>query len=239
VSAQRVTTKAAAEARGTALAAALGAGDLTAMRAAKWEDVLAAAQTAKFSANIVVDGDVIPAPVSEIFATGRQNKVPLIVGANAGEASLRADVPELANRHSASGAPTYVYSFSQLPLGWRNEKGCVAFHGLELPYVFGAIPVGLTSPTTQGLARGGGCTSRTPEHDAADLKMADQASRIWAQFARTGNPSVPGLVDWPKYTESSGAYLNIGAPLEARKGVQTAYVAPPTGARPDLSRGAP
>ena len=231
VSAQRTTTRQAAEARGAALAAALGApegsGALAAMRAAKWEDVLAAAGKANFTANVVVDGQVIPAPVNQLFATGRHNKVPLIVGANEGEASLRSNVPEMANLHSAAGAPTWVYNFSQLPLGWRQEKGCVAFHGLELPYVFGAIPVGLTSPTTLSLARGGGCTPRTPQHDDEDMKVADQASKIWAQFAKTGDPSVPGLVQWPKYTEATNAYLDIGAPLEVKRGIQNAYVAPP------------
>ncbi|HEX2559628.1 carboxylesterase/lipase family protein [Phenylobacterium sp.] len=230
---QRSTTKEAAEARGVALAQALGApqgpGGLAAMRAAKWEDVLAAATKSKFTAGVVVDGDVIPAPVHELFAQGRQNKVPLIVGANEGEASLRSDVPEMAKLHSASGAPTFVYNFSQLPLGWRREKGCVAFHGLELSYVFGAIPVGLTSPTTQGLARGGGCSVRAPEHDDEDVKVADQFSKIWAQFAKTGDPSTPGLIDWPKYTAADPAYLDIGAPLEIKRGVEAAYVAPPAG----------
>lgn len=230
VTAGRATTKETAEGRGVALQQALGAKDLAAMRAAKWEDVLAAGNTSKFMASIAVDGDVIPAPVHELFAQGKQNKVPLIVGANTGEGSLRSDVPEMVNLHSAAGNPTWVYNFSQLPLTWRNEKGCVAFHGLELAYVFGAIPNGLTSPTTQGLARGGGCTPKAPEHDAADVKVADQASRIWAQFAKTGNPSVPGLIDWPRYTKANNAYLDIGTPLQVKQNIQTAYIAPPAGA---------
>jgi para-nitrobenzyl esterase len=228
------TTLQAAEQRGVALASALnapaGAGQLAAMRAASWQDVLAAAQRSNFAASVAVDGRVIPAPVRQLFETGRQAKVPLIVGANTGEASLRTSVPEMANLHSAAGYPTWVYNFSQLPLGWRREQGCVAFHGLELPYVFGAIPVGLTSPTTQGLARGGGCSVRTPETDAQDMTLADQASRVWAQFAKTGNPSVPGLVDWPRYTEANNTYLDIGTPLTVKRNIQSAYVAPPASA---------
>ena len=237
------TTLQAAEARGTALATALnatGPNALAAMRAASWQDVLAAATTSSFAGNVTVDGTVIPATVRTLFETGRQAKVPLIVGANAGEASLQTSVPEMATLHSASGAPTYVYSFSQLPLGWRREKGCVAFHGLELTYVFGAIPVGVTSPTTQGLARGGGCTVRTPETDADDLKVADQASKMWAQFAKTGDPSVPGLPAWPKFTAANNAYMDIGSPLAAKRNVQTAYTAPPPAAgRAGAAAGAP
>jgi len=228
------TTLAVAEARGLALASALGVRQgqdpLSAMRAATWQQVLAAATQSLFAANVVVDGDVIPTPIREQFEKGQQAKVPLIVGANTGETSLRTSVPEMANLHSASGAPAYVYNFSQLPLGWRRERGCVAFHGLELTYVFGAIPVGLTSATTQGLARGGGCTVRTPEHDDQDMRVADQASRIWAQFAKTGNPAVPGLTEWPSYTQANNTYLDIGTPLAVKRTIQNAYVAPPASA---------
>ena len=222
----------AAEAMGVKLATALGIKDgpdvLAAMRAASWEQVLEAARKEEvgFRASPVVDGYVIPEPVNEMFIAGKQRKVPLIVGANQGEASLQTSVPQTADLHSKV-APTYVYNFTQLPLGWRNEKGCVAFHGLELTYVFGAIPVGLSSPTTQGLARGGGCTVRVPEHDEQDLKVADQAATIWAQFAKTGNPSVEGLVTWPAYTADNKAYLLLGTPLEAKVGVESSYIAPP------------
>jgi para-nitrobenzyl esterase len=233
VSSQLVTRLADAEGRGKKLVAALGIEEnddvLTAMRAVAWEKLIevAGSESVGFRANVVVDGHVIPEPINERFENGRQHKVPLIVGANAGESMLRTSVPLMANLHSKSGAPTWVYNFSQLPLGWRNEKGCVAFHGLELTYVFGAVPTGLTSPTTLFLARGGGCSQSTPEHDEQDLKVADEAATIWAQFAKTGNPSVEGLVEWPQYTEENNTYLDIGTPLEVKAGIQDAYVAPP------------
>jgi len=222
-----------AEAMGVKLAAALGIKDgpdvLTAMRAASWEQILEAARKEEvgFRASPVVDGYVIPEPVHEMFKAGKQRKVPLIVGANQGEAMLQTSVPQMADLHSKTGAPTYVYNFTQLPLGWRQEKGCVAFHGLELTYVFGAIPVGLSSPTTQGLARGGGCSVGLPAHDEQDVKVADQAATIWAQFAKTGNPSVPGLIDWSAYTEQNKAFLLLGTPLEVKTGIESSYIAPP------------
>lgn len=221
-----------AEAMGVKLATSLGIKDgadaLKAMRAASWEQIQEAAgkKEVGFRASPVVDGYVIREPVGEIFKAGKQRKVPLIVGANQGETSLQNSVPQTADMHSKV-APTYVYNFTQLPLGWRKEKGCVAFHGLELTYVFGAIPIGLSSPTTQGLARGGGCSSGLPASDAQDLKVADQAATIWAQFAKTGNPSVKGLVEWPAYTANNKAYLLLGTPLEAKVGIESSYIAPP------------
>lgn len=221
-----------AEALGVKLAAAVGVKDgpdaLAQLRALPWEKIQEASADEKvgFRASPAVDGKVIPKPINEMFKAGEQRKVPLIVGANQGEAMLQTSVPEMANMQSKI-APTWVYNFTHLPIGWKNEKGCVAFHGLELTYVFGAAPLGLSSPTTQGLARGGGCTSAVPATDDVDLKVASEAATVWAQFARTGNPSVEGLIDWPAYTEANNSYLDIGNPLAAKTGVQASYVAPP------------
>jgi para-nitrobenzyl esterase len=222
-----------AEAAGVKLAAAVGVKDgpdaLAQLRAVPWEKIQEAAgkEDVGFRASPAVDGYIIPKPVNEMFKAGEQRKVPMIVGANQGEASLKDSVPETANMQSKTGAPTYVYNFTHLPVGWKNEKGCVAFHGLELTYVFGAAPLGLSSPTTLGLARGGGCTSAVPATDDVDLKVASEAATVWAQFAKTGNPGVPGLIDWPAYTEQNNAYLDIGNPLTAKTGIQASYVAPP------------
>lgn len=234
VSEQRVTMLDEAEATGLRLADALGVADegdvLAAMRALSWQDIIAAASSEDvgFRANVVVDGYIIPDTVHNVFRAGHQSDVPLIVGANAGESMLQSSVPLMANLHSATAsAPTYVYSFSQLPKTWRDEY-CVAFHGLELPYVFGSVPTGVDSPTMLFLSAGGGCTSREPITDAADMTVSDQASSLWAQFAKTGDPSVEGLVQWPAYTEENNLYLNIGAPLEARTGIQEAYTPAPS-----------
>lgn len=232
VSEQRVTMLDEAEATGQKLVAALGIEDsadvLSAMRAVSWEELVEAAGNDEvgFRANVVVDGTVIPKPVSTIFETGEQHQVPLIVGANEGEQSLQTSVPLMANLHAKSGAPTYVYNFTQLPAGWRAEEGCVAFHGLELTYVFGAVPRGLTSPTTLFLARGGSCTTEVPAHDEEDLRVADQAATIWAQFAKTGDPSVEGLAEWPRYTEDNNVYFDLSAEMTAKEGVEGSYVAP-------------
>jgi para-nitrobenzyl esterase len=235
VAPERVTLLKDAEATGQKLAAALGvkedAGTLAALRALPWEKVIEAGAKKEvgFSASVVVDGHVIPEPINAIFAAGKQAKVPLIVGANAGESSLKTNVPLMANLHSKAGNPTWVYNFTHLPKGWREEKGCVAFHGLELTYVFGAVPLGLSSPTTLFLAGGGGCTNQVPATDENDVKVGNDAATVWAQFAKTGNPSVAGLIEWPAYTEETNAYLDIGAPLTAKTNIQGSYTAPPKG----------
>ena len=222
-----------AEAIGQKLAGQLGIENsgnvLAAMRAVSWEDIIAAAASDEvgFSASVVVDGYVIPDTVNALFNQGRQRDIPLIVGANTGERSLQTSVPLMANIHSrTASSDTFVYNFSHLPKTWREEP-CIAFHGLELPYVFGSVPVGIPSPTILFLSRGGGCESREIAVDEIDLSVADNTSTLWAQFAKTGNPSVEGMAEWPTYTEQNNQYLDIGATLEAKAGIENAYVTPP------------
>ncbi len=91
-----------AEAQGTAVAAALGAGDLdpeaalAAMRAAPAQDVLAALAAEAGSPFLRtghvwapnVDGWAIPDDPLTLYAEGRQHPVPLVVGMNGNEGSL-------------------------------------------------------------------------------------------------------------------------------------------------------
>jgi para-nitrobenzyl esterase len=41
---------------------------------------------------------------------------------------------------------------------------------------------------------------------------------LWTQFARTGDPSVPNLVNWPIYDPDSDPYLEITDRLEVKSG---------------------
>ncbi len=229
---ERVTTLAAAETQGARLAAQVGAADaedvLAALRATPWQDLVAAASDAEvaFRANLVVDGWVLPESVHDTFRNGNQHAVPLMIGANAGEGfELQGTVPVLADLASSS-ANVYVYNFSFISTGWR-ELPCVAFHGLELPYVFGYVPEGLTVPTILFLAPSGGCTTQDPGADAMDLVVADHAMRLWTAFARTGDPSVEGLINWPAYTAENDLYLDIGYALAVKQGIRDAYTPPP------------
>jgi para-nitrobenzyl esterase len=81
-------TLAEAEKTGTTFAAALGAAGLKALRAKPAEEVLKAG--ADQAARPPVDGWFLPQDVYTIFAQGKQNDVPLIVGSNADEGTTLA-----------------------------------------------------------------------------------------------------------------------------------------------------
>jgi para-nitrobenzyl esterase len=227
-----VTPREMAEERGVALATALGiAADdpevLSKLRAFTWEEILAASQTTMFMTNISIDGWVFTQSVYDSLVKGEQADVPLIVGANEGEAAmLMADVPQLAAGMQSVSSPAYVYVFSYVPPGWQSED-CAAFHGLELAYVFGHLP-GLETPTMRFLGMSAGCaTDLAPLPNEIDRQVAENSMQIWLQFAKTGSPSVPGLIDWPAYTPEGDQYLNIGSALMVKMGVTTAGRAAP------------
>ena len=79
--------------------------------------------------------------------------------------------------------PVYNYVFAwEYPI----NGGITAFHCAELAFCFHA----LTAPQIK-TATGGG---------AAALALQDKVSQAWINFAKTGNPSQPGLV-WKPYTK--------------------------------------
>ena len=79
------TTLAEAEATGLKFAESIGAPKLAALRAKSADDLLAAAG---FQSVSNADGWVLPATMAEIFAAGKQNDVPVLIGFNRDEGSI-------------------------------------------------------------------------------------------------------------------------------------------------------
>ena len=104
------------------------------------------------------------------------------------------------------GAPVYRYFFELGSPGDKNHPAAMgAFHSDEIEYVFGAL-----DSRPEAVWR--------PE----DRKLSDLMGAYWTNFARTGDPSGPGLPAWPKY--------------EAADGWQTMHLAATSGAQADMHR---
>ena len=173
-----------------------------------------------------VDGWFLPDTPTDIFKAGKQNTVPLIVCANLGELTgpgilvfpgLISDYLDMLAAVTKAGAKGYACIFDQVPSKWKQE-GCISTHAMELGYVFGDW-----DNTTGGwllvfmLASQSGAKSPDPGLTDIDRKVSEAMMAMWAQFARTSDPNVKGLTDWPTY-DTTDRYLYIADPLEVKSG---------------------
>jgi para-nitrobenzyl esterase len=93
--------------------------------------------------------------------------------------------------------PIYYYWFTQkppFPPGSPYE-GWGASHYAELWYVFDHLDQAPWNWST------------------GDRKVAEETSRYWVNFARSGNPNGSGLFAWPAYTNADDKVLYLGDPI--------------------------
>ncbi|MBN1662123.1 MAG: carboxylesterase family protein [Deltaproteobacteria bacterium] len=216
------------EGRGETLFTQLGVTTLAQARAKTWQEIIDAGENSGFSPSLTIDGYALTDTVYNIFDQGHQGNVPFMIGAQTRDlgTELQQNVPLTANLMSRIQPNTFVYVFSHLPPNWAAQPACAAFHGLELPYMFGYIPEGLDTAIVRLFSVTNGCNGE-PGYDAGDDTVAENSVKIWAQFGKTGNPSVPGLINWPAYTQANDTYVEIANPLQVKTGVAAAYIPAP------------
>jgi len=88
------------------------------------------------------------------------------------------------------GGRGWVYYFSRQRAGPGGEK-LGAYHGTEIPYVFNThddwLPV-----------------------ETSDLVLTGAVMDYWVQFARTGDPNLPTLPQWPVYNKNQPMVMELG-----------------------------
>lgn len=97
-----------------------------------------------------------------------------------------------------NGAPVYncLFAWDTPVLGGF----AMSYHTSEIAFVMNSLALTET-------AHGHGDEARA---------LADRMSRAWVAFARTGNPNVPGLPDWPAYARGNGATMIFGDQPEVK-----------------------
>ena len=95
-------------------------------------------------------------------------------------------------------SPVYWYRFTHVslfPKGlmWDGAPASAfgAYHGSEIVYVFDAFPLQAWS------------------WRPVDLKLGDEVSSMWVNFAKSGNPNGAGMPRWPEFNQGSDQLLNI------------------------------
>ena len=121
----------------------------------------------------------------------------------------------------ATGSPVYRYHFEQAP-PIKDGPSRGAYHSAEIEYVFEALP------------------SKDYPWRPEDMKLSDMMSSYWTNFAKSGDPSGPGLPKWPAYsTETKDQVMHLSgsdthaSPAEDQAQYEflekNAPVMPPTG----------
>ncbi len=95
---------------------------------------------------------------------------------------------------------TFLYHFTYVTrVG--TQSGLGAFHGSEIPFVFGNSAM----PTPQ-------------ERALSDAMMA-----YWTSFAKSGDPNAGTLPTWPAYTLSEDPYLQLDIPITGGRELRKPY----------------
>lgn len=83
----------------------------------------------------------------------------------------------------------------------------------------GIKEVGSDVPTPAGFL------ANHPGWKANDVYVTETMRDMWANFARTGNPSTT-TIDWDAYTSQNDSYLRITEEPTMQSGVDSAFPAP-------------
>jgi len=200
---------------------------LVAARALPWEDIYKVQAGGALDAS--VDGWFLTDKALNTFIAGKQNPVPFITIANLGEITgpgmfiavyprLIPGYTDMLTNAGKAGVKAYAAIFEYVPANWKAD-GAVNTHGMELPYVFGDMdPQSGAWSFLKELASYAGAKHDDPGLGEADRQLSENIMQIWTQFARTGNPSVPGLVEWPAYNADSDEYLALDVSFQVKSG---------------------
>jgi para-nitrobenzyl esterase len=108
----------------------------------------------------------------------------------------------LAERHARLHGNAWLYFFSRVREGSAGAQ-VRAYHGAELPYVFGTHDPWMTTTST-------------------DWQLSDVMMSYWTNLATNGEPNQSGLPDWPVFDRPDGnamEFANTARPGPAQEAV--------------------
>ena len=180
----RTVSLAEGEKSGSALAAAVGPGSITALRAAPAGKLL----SAQFRTGVNVDGWVLPAGVRTLFAEKKHNAVPVIVGSNANEW-------------------TTLSNPAQFPKTFEAYRTRVAaLYGAAAPEYDAVYPVKAESEIAEALLAVGRDTTFTLEMRTWARMNAAGGSRAYL-YQFTHVPPSPNAKTWGAYHAAEIPYV--------------------------------
>lgn len=242
---QNIQTLAEAEAAGVRLAEQLGLGanasasDLRKIAAGDAAVGVAAIRQLNLPVKPIVDGRLVKFTPSELFAQGKQTRIPVLIGGANGESGARqlgdqvatggafSFQRDLVEQMHKSGQPVWMFQLTFVPPQSRNNR-IAAQHGETVAYSFGTIGHSIASQhgfrneqvATKAMQsrRGGGRNAGGGrEDDSQPVEESEQGRKIsaammdyWIAFMKDGKPSGKDLPDWPAYRPSEPKVMVFG-----------------------------
>ena len=242
---QNIQTLAEAEAAGVRLAEKLGLGanasasDLRKIAAGDAAVGVAAIRQLNLPVKPIVDGRLVKFTPSELFAQGKQTRIPVLIGGANGESGARqlgdqvatggafSFQRDLVEQMHKSGQPVWMFQLTFVPPQSRNNR-IAAQHGETVAYSFGTIGHSIASQygfrneqvATKAMQsrRGGGRNAGGGrEDDSQPVEESEQGRKIsaammdyWIAFMKDGKPSGKDLPDWPAYRPSEPKVMVFG-----------------------------
>jgi para-nitrobenzyl esterase len=246
-SGRNVIRLAAAEETGVRFAKATGASSLAQLRARPTDELLAvsvgtsAPGGGAYPFTPIVDGYVVPEDVYLIFAKGRQNRVPVLVGSNSDEGTtLRTPPPVFEDASERqefkaiypAGMEEKIVSGGMLWTAktWASLETQTGETRAYQYYFSHAPPFPRGQPFARDITKLGAHhsseiiyvfnnlgirTTRDWPYTQWDRQLADTMSSYWVNFAAKGDPNGKGLPNWPAYSDKDTHVMNFGDKAEA------------------------
>lgn len=118
-----------------------------------------------------------------------------------GDMAFTCPTRSLANIMAGHGTPVYLYHFVHVPEGVSMLGDLGAFHGSELPFVFGNMTfLGIKFPSSN------------------NKKVSKKILGLWTGFAHTGVPSFEDAPAWPPYDADKQSYMKLELDMAAGTG---------------------
>ncbi len=217
----RVDTQAEAYVVSQKFIAKIGTNNLAELRAKTWQQIVDAMPPPPAGAETIPAADHRMHPTIDAWSMTDNpiniidedigNDVPMLVGGDEAETGVFEGyaedwLPAFANAKSN----VYVYRFMHVPANWKSA-GMKAPHGFEVRYHFGDLTGTWQAPPG---------FSADPGLNKDDEIVTENTMRMWVSFARTGNPSVEGVIKWPafKAIPSQDKYVTIDVKSEVQSG---------------------
>ncbi|MBN2491289.1 MAG: carboxylesterase family protein [Planctomycetes bacterium] len=113
----------------------------------------------------------------------------------------------LAREVARHGGKAWLYHFTRAAATGRFAS-TGAFHGAEIPYVFGRLAASPDAPRRQF------------RYEEIDRRLAAAMSAAWVRFATAGDPGGEGLPEWPAYDPAEDRLLVFGNEIAAAAGLE-------------------